>query len=299
MEHADLLAKVADEEGLPVNILATIASMESGGNTNIASRDEHGRIIAQGMIQVVARFHMDKIIPVAAQHGHEIADGTAILSRWRAAVSSHSDTHFVDTIPDIVSAMADPEVNVRVGAMILKEFYEKAKEHTQAPDHPVTWVRALSEYNGGGAQAAATYEAMSGESRHYADYAARFFMTAEIATQLRREGYDDNEIQAALHSAETDARAYAYEKYKGKTGVNERSSVDDLNHLWRELAREKLTDPILVKAYTDYKHGVRDTKDTTFRFPLSPGLRMHLAHGGWSLFSRSEANIDPKNYPSE
>ena len=135
------------------------------------------------------------------------------------------------------------------------------------------------------------------ESQLYAVHAIRYFMTAEIAAQLRNEGFDDPTIARQLVSNEIDARAYAYlETKKGRVG----EEIGSYETLWKALAVPEIgapEDPELTAqmraAYESHRTGGH-----AFKYPVSAGLRLWLVHGGDGIYFVPPANGVESNYPA-
>jgi len=301
-----VLEQAANKVGVPVNVLATITTMESAGQIDASSSAD-----AYGMTQVVPGYHLDTIVAVAQEHGVDVSKAAAGLLEWNKLVKAQ-DTQgavaFGNQFSDAINALYNPAVAAEVGALVLQGCYHDVLQDNPGIDsnNPVAWALALADYNGGGSNAFESHYSKDPiQSQLYQVHALRFFMTAEIAARLRNRNMDDDTIAQSLISLETDARAAAYSKavtYELGKG-NTFADISSYQALWNALSQQPISaqgDPgltaTLEDAYTAY------LQTPFYTDPVSPGLRIWIVNGGYGQFSKVTSpaksnNLDPKNYP--
>ena len=316
---------------IPVNVLATVATIESAGKTDASSDAD-----AYGLTQVVPGYHLDTIVQAAKEISGKVINGEkmpfidvseseATLEQWQKLNQSGQSTQALtlgNSLPDAADALKNPYVALKTGAWILQQNYQEALKEQKTP--PLTsavdtWVVALGEYNGGSGILNETVAKEPTQTQLYQMYGKRFFMTATIAALLRNGGMGDPEVARELISAETDARAYAYQNIVDNPQgayapllANMGKSMRGYNILWPALSQPEITvDPntglnhalgVTREAATQLTDALRNAYNNypanKYKEPLSPGLRMWINHGGYGLFSSVPVNMDPHNYPA-
>lgn len=274
LDHKGLIEKVASENSIPPNVLATLATIESAGIENAESW-----VGAKGLVQVMPQFHFDKFatyLPeVASYDDYEIATqgGASLVS-----------------LEEYNNVFNNPEINLSAGAQFFKECISVAQNANPnlKPDSLVIYGIAAACYNGGAGTARAGYDNMPTESKLYVDHVARILLDVELALKLKNSGYSDDQVLQALKSETMDGLAYAYSLENKSAGYSDFKSD---NLIFSALNPESLSDTI---AYSDVKNNIDSyykgsaTKYTT---PMSPGLRIWFASGGKGLFVLSPENL--------
>lgn len=315
-QRAALEWAAADSEfvmptNVPVNVLATVATIESAGDLTANS----GEAGAQGLMQVVPGYHLDQIIQVAqALSGKvingvpiqkfDVSDAAAHLSEWNTLVKTGGNyVSFGNGFGDVAKALENPFVASKVAALILQQNYQIATDDLGKEDPPDNspvdgWVLAMGEYNGGQgiASDALTPSKEPDQTQLYQRYAQRFIMTAEIAAQLRNLGMRDSVIARALISQEINARAYAYNTVADSALMPNEMTMADYHSLWTPLSQVSIPsntpiDEALRQAYLQYS-------PSDYKEPISPGLRLWIAQGGYNLFEASPHNSVQSLYPA-
>lgn len=293
MEQSEIIERVSKEIHIPVNVIATIASIESAGKVKADSG------VARGLFQVVPGYHLDKIVKVAEEEGFDIKEAKKALPEWRRLVEagrSGAALEFGNNILNATEALENPYIGCKVGMMVLQDDFEAVIEGTGLNrNSPVAWARALGAYNGGLGNASAEYYSKPFESQIYEVHGIRYLMIAEIAAQMRNRGLSDKEIAKQLVSKELDARAWAfYQTADGRVGQR----IGPYEHLWDALALPTIDagDDTQLTAEMRAAYNAHMSGEHVFDLPLSAGLRMWLVHGGLSLFNQTPYNKDPNNY---
>ncbi len=204
MKYAPEMAAAAKEYNVPVNLLAFIATMESGGNITITSPTD-----AHGILQVEPMYHASRLSTMPTQPGGNdaILPGASEDDYLKALHHRPSKYSF----DEYMSKFNDPYINARLSAQIFAEYWNTTKEANPDldPNGVVIFARTAATYNGGQGQAAADFKNMPVESEVYIDRATRFIIDEEEAARLREEGMSDQEIREAMYSKEMTARGYA------------------------------------------------------------------------------------------
>lgn len=170
-DHSDLLYKLADEFDVPVNIIATIVSIESGGNELADSG------VAMGLFQITD----GKLGAIAARGG----DPSDVEEQGREAM-----VYFTESCL--------PEARRYLG---LSDDDESAN----------VYIRAMAMYNAGPHGASREFDDLPSETQHYMRHASRHFQVAEVAAGLKDAGYPARSIVESLQSPRIDALAYAFQ----------------------------------------------------------------------------------------
>lgn len=256
--HRDAIESAAAEYDVPPNILATLATIESAGISDAQSAAN-----AHGLIQVVPRYHRDRIDSVAGR-------------------SFDNDEQRAEALQDVT-------LNTKVAANFLAELIEGVKNANPDLPEPVVFARAAASYNGGPANATRSFEDFALESKLYVNHMIRITLDLAVAHELRAMGMDDQEVLRAMQSNEINARAYAYSQYSRSTwedyeysaylcslpepGVNPNSGIIEQSG---ELINE---------GYKDY------LADPSYETPAPGGIRIWLCGGGVRLFSQVPENV--------
>ena len=274
MEHQKELEASAAEFDVPVNVLASLACMESAGLD-----DAHSAADAYGILQVVPGYHFDKF-------AHHLPAG-ASLDDYELAKEGESSTYSLSTYTDVFT---DPRINMRASAAYFADCIAAAREHYTDinPDSMIIYAFAASAYNGGIGSMQQGFDGMPLESQLYINHMARITIDVEMALSMRQDGYSDSEILTALKSDQMDALAYAYsEMPRAGSSIDEYeqqatliSQLDDMNN-----APDSIKEP-----YETYMNGNTDHYTT----PMAPGLRIWFAGGGRNLFILSDENLNWK-----
>lgn len=270
MAQKDVIESASKKFGVPPNIFATLASIESAGIVSARSGAD-----AYGLVQVVPRYHMDKFLPY-------LPEG-ASYKDYVAAKQGKPSLVELDTYTKVFT---DPQINTEAGAKFFAECIDQARKDNPGigRDSLIIYARAAAMYNGGQQNAGKKFENMPTESKLYVNHVARILMDAELALRMRRDGVSDNDILRALKSKTMDALAYTY-------GAQSRGAYSDYENQAATIARcedaSKLPDAFKA-LFEEYMLGRVDTYQT----PMSPGLRIWFAGGGRALFMSSTENVN-------
>lgn len=282
--EAELLDAAA-ESGLPVNFLATLATIESSGIVNAQSEAD-----ARGLLQVVPRYHLDGFIA----KGYLPAKASYEDYR-RAADGRDSKVSYAD----YQKAFTDPAASLRVGANFLKSCLDSARQNQSAlnPESPVIYAWAAAAYNGGQSVTEGTYQDMPQQSQLYVNHTIRLLIDVEIAARIHNQGLKDPEIVRALWSNEMNGRAYAYGKLAAVVNDYDKRAalLTDINPGIPngKQSPASAAGHLANQAYNDYMHGKAtdiDTPDHKYSIPAPPGLRIWLKGGGERIFDKVPAN---------
>jgi hypothetical protein len=259
----------ANEFNVPPNMLASLATIESAGNTGARSGAD-----AHGIIQVVPRYHAARIDQVTGRKFRDDSERAEFLR-------------------------LHPEECLRVGASYFAECIAGAKRRMRDPHgHSlVTYAKAASAYNGGPSRAHQDYEDLPLESQLYVNHVARLTLDVAVAAELRKRGLDDNEILDAMQSGEMNARAYAYDGYeRGSTSIapyEQSAFLCSTPEPGRDPDTGRLIDGDANMINQRYHRFLRSCETANpWRAPATPGLRIWLVGGGDQLFLQVPANRD-------
>lgn len=183
-EQKDLLYRLAQEKDIPVNFLAFIASIESGGNPEAGSGKG-----AVGLFQLMPQFFLEGVVDESMWHDPEVT-GEIAAEYIRQCLSGARD----------FSTERGEDLKYR---------------------HPNLFIRAAGMYNAGVSGASHEYSDLPPETQQYMQHARRFMQVAEIANGLRGRGYSDEEIVKALRSRSVDVRAGAFQQRSHEYNANE------------------------------------------------------------------------------
>lgn len=257
-KHKEAIIKAATEFGVPPNLLGILATIESAGKTDAASGAD-----AHGIVQVVPRYHRDRIDRITGIRFGSDSERSQYLGE-------------------------NPEQCLRVGASYYAECIDAARSKNPklAKNSLVIFARAAGAYNGGGGNAGKDFENMPLESQLYVNHVARLVIDVAIAHKLKERGLTNEDILVAMQSTDVNARAYAYSNYpRGKNYQNYERSATICGQ------PEPGIDPATGAAMgEDSKQVNRDYHDFLqncsgkYSAPATPGLRIWLAGGGDSLF---------------
>jgi soluble lytic murein transglycosylase-like protein len=123
-EWSDQISVAADEQRIPANFLAAIMQIESGGDPRAISPAD-----AHGLIQLVPKWHRDRIDMFAKDYGQYLT-------------TDNARREFLKNYPD---------ANLRIGANYLRELLDKAENEfpNLNPNDPRVYFMAAAAYNGG------------------------------------------------------------------------------------------------------------------------------------------------------
>lgn len=256
---------------LKPNIPAGIMAVESAGKANAVSNAG-----AQGLFQVMP-FHFE-------------ADGISDQTQMRL-----------------------PEVNAKYGVRVFQDFFNNSSHFYSGrgypENHPLIYIRALMGYNGGwdavtlpivpDPQIRRPSAPLSPEeSSFYGDYLIRYFITAEIASLLRKNWkLTDPEIVRQLKSMEVEARAYSLSKFRQESRFYDFQTYSEAclylsqKEPWsytKSKALSRRGREILKEGYDEYFQN----PSLQLPYPASPGLAIWLYLGGRSLFEQEPINTD-------
>lgn len=298
MAHAEAMNKAAKEFGVPANILAIIATMESAGMTSARSDKS-----AQGMFQIVAK----------STGGNDVHGERVRLLTNKPDASDE----------DVLRLLNNPAISARIAADIVKEYYDRAiaANPNIHPQSVWMWGHTLAAYNGGPSIAGVDFEAdttlMPIESALYAKQGMSFMIDAEVAAQLTVACYSEKTIRWAMASREMDAQAYAYNEVKdpyldpesiqhgyervikplieghvtnGTNPYNAEIGTTPTEKLEQQIYRSVTEE--LTEAYRRYK----TDPSVQYELMLPPALRMWVSKGGFGLFQATPSNMVPENY---
>lgn len=162
-DHSELLYKLANEKDVPVNFVAFIMSVETGGNPDAVSSAG-----AVGGFQLMPSDHLEGVVDESQWYDLEKTGPIA-----------------VDFMRDCLS-----------GA---REFLDPDGESLEYR-HPDLFIWAAGMYNAGVSGASADYFDLPIQTQQYMHHAKRFIQEAQIAQGLRDKGYDNRQIIDALRS---------------------------------------------------------------------------------------------------
>lgn len=272
MQYEDsVMRPVAEELGVPINVVAMIASIESAGNPEANSG------VADGLFQVVVKWHREKIDRVTSAH-----DGRTLASDAERQ-----------------AALREPYIGCRVGMEILRDYHNLVVDRTGMDENsPITWARALASYNGGPDEAAKDYSRMPLESQLYAVHAIRYMQDAAIAAELRNgHSMNNAEIRAAMSNGEEDPMAYAYRGYGREIKHRYAGSIEGYEQMWNAIIGDPSAPAELVERAGQLMDEYRQLPpEEKYQLPLTPALRIWTMQGGLGTFQTIEANLDPANY---
>ncbi len=277
MQYAPELEAAAKEYRVPVNLLAFIATMESGGNITITSPTD-----AHGILQVEPMYHASRLATMPTEPGgtDPILAGASEQDYLNALHHNKSRYSF----DQYMSKFNDPYINARLSAQIFSEYLQTTREANAGldPNGIVIFARTAATYNGGQGQAAKSTGDMPVESQVYVDRASRFIIDEEIAARLRAEGLNDEQIRDAMYSQEMTARAYANAGLKKNTSdyatyatADELTSFEEPGITPGETTPANSESTIVYQRYHAYLDGrVHKNYDR-----VNPALRLMWAQG--------------------
>ncbi len=280
LQQKKLIYGLSAKTKVPPNVIATVISMESGGNdsaqSNLGLTLENR---AQGLCQVMplhffAKFGVD----------------------------------YVRSNPKI---MLNPQVGCGIGMDYFAEVLQAARENLKQggfrEDDAFVFGRAFISYNGGGSTLQRKFGELYQESKFYGDHPIRYFLDAEIAKGLRDAGYSDSQIVQAMQSPEIDARAFALHYYLAEKdgsyrGYNFASELLKTRIIGEDAKTEEQMSAaeFLRKHYNDFIESPAIRAGFPmfmYDFPFAPSLRLWASGvGGAGLLKQSPANTDVQAY---
>ena len=265
MEHEWLIVQLAQEFGEPENAIATIMTIESGGN------------------------------PKAGSGAGAIGLFQSLADKFPARIQQIQDPE------ERLKAMQDPLENGRAGMRYFKLCLEVARENLPyEPSDPRVFAWALMGYNGG-AGIIGDPERVADETWFYGDHVVRYLMDAEIAAGLRAKGFTRSEIRRKMANSTTiEERAYALGAFHARNeGDYTYTTYDQFQTL---LA---IPDPGRNPRTGGYLDGgwqtTEDTKEyrenpEVYTLKLNPANRIYWALGGIGLHRSMPSNLDPEKW---
>lgn len=249
MQQKELIYNLAREHSVPPNIIATLMSIESGGNPR---PPVHGENEITGLFQVSATLHMQ-------DENSDDYDNPEINGK-------HAMLVLRDSIRSAKEFLGDTNL-------------EDVSPYDERPD---VYLRAFAMYNAGptGAWKDFDDQELPLEAHQYIQHTNRFFKVFEIAHKLREKGFDDVQIAEKLISDEVDARAEAFREF----GTSFPTPDDALKYLSKDTIElpkvadyatqtsEQDAEEALFHVYMDFKHG-----NLEYEYDLNPAVRMHTA----------------------
>lgn len=258
----DEIIAAANEFKIPPNVLASLATIESAGNTSASSGAN-----AHGIVQIVPKYHGPRIDKIAGKHFANDKERSAYL---------------IDR----------PDECLRVGASYYAECVAAARH--QKPnlrhDSMVIFARAAAAYNGGPTRAGQSFDGLPLESKLYVNHVARLTLDVAIAGELNKQGKSDKEILRSMQSVEMNARAAAYDVYPrgGKDFKRYERSATLCSTPEPGIDPETgdlMSDPEASQINETYRNFLRTCReDNPYKAPAVPSLRIWLVGGGDSLF---------------
>ncbi len=257
------LEGAAEEFDVPVNVLAALASIESAGNISVRSHAD-----ARGLIQVVPRYHMERISRVSG-----------------IDVQGSAEAHEV---------LTNPQMNIRIAADFLHELIDKSRRDNDEldPNSLAIFGRAAAAYNGGPSRVDDPFETLPLESQLYVNHMSRILLDVAVAHGLRERGLGDAEILRAMSSDEMDARAAAYatmsdlRRSLGFEGyeISATLAAQDVPGVAPEMSMEGVDSSKMTEEYIAY------LEEPWFSYYAPPGYRIWLSGGGAGLFTSEPTN---------
>ncbi len=266
-EHEDIIIEASNEFGVPPNMLASLASIESAGITEVRSGAD-----AYGLVQVVPKYHFDKFVAYLPPE--------ASLEDYNLARNGGSSVVPKETY---VSVFTDVRNNTYAGAEYLAECIHSAEKHNPNTPKVITYALAAAAYNGGVGNTSKGYGKMKLESQLYVNHIARILLDVETAFVLEKQGLNGDEILRAMQSQKMNAIGYAYDKLPRGNDLKD----------YEEQAGwiSKLSD--LSEAPAEFRNNViryYEKQVSQYTAPMTPGMRIWSCGGGDSLFLGDEAN---------
>lgn len=264
LEYKKVIYNLSDEFHIPPNVIATVMTIESGGD------------------------------PKAGSFAGAIGLFQPLADKFPASI------HAIPNPDARLAAMQDPLTNGRAGMRYFQACLEVARSENAnlSPTDARVYAKAMIFYNAGYGRAHIRFDHLPDESKFYGDHFIRFALTAEIAKGLRDKGKDDKSIVRALSSREVDARSYALRQFHDKNG-----GVYPYSYLTEALKLLGNTDFGTPRAPVNTSLGFQldiDYKaylaNPTYTTPANPGLRIWLNLGGIGLFGRHQKNFDSKEW---
>lgn len=302
MQYSELLEEVAQEYGVPVNLLAGIVTIESAGEKDAISKDK-----GFGLTQITLPYQWENIVAEAQKQGKflpfEDAFGNTIspslgeLGTFFGEENTEAGGMAWGTFESYKNALLDPEINLRAGAKYLRECLEATCSN---PDTPAATeiARAAACYNGGIDEATKPVDDMPGYSIAYMRYIERQMLDVAIAARLRNEGYPDREILDAMQpSTELNAMMYAFgDAYNAQKKVTDNGAQRETMERFAGASTGGDLG-IVGGAATNYERYMRGSEQNptlpyadNYTSPLPPSIRFWFANGGRALLNSVEMN---------
>lgn len=234
LKQKDLIYALSDKYTIPPNAIATIMTIESGGDPN--AKSEAG---ATGLFQLLPQFHLQDVSE--DQYNDPWINGT------------HAMEYFTECLNDA------------------RSYLESANPgKTYAFQHPDIFLRAYAIYNAGAENAKKDFRSLFPETQEYIRIANRLFKVLEIAGKMRESGMNDQQIVKNLCSLEVDARARGLSDVPDSLSSEKKEA---LLHYVSNVSIPKPTTALeqtVFDMYNRYKNGMVEK----YEYPLNPALRV-------------------------
>lgn len=281
-KHAGIIEKAAQQNNIPPNVLATLATIESAGNTSIRSGAD-----AYGLVQVVPKYHLERFIK------HGFLPPEASYSDYQKAKAG-TDNNSRVSWETYKAALTNPEASVQVGAEYYGECVANARKKNPAlsPNDMRIFAIAAASYNGGPGLAGQEFKNYPTESKLYVNHMSRFVLDIEVAALLRANGKGDEDILKAMQSKEIEARAYSYGKFKFGSYDSYENRAELFTHpipgvdpaIGHPANEEQKQAQNNWEVYKNGHATIPNGRDNRYVIPAPPALRIWLAGGGMGMF---------------
>ncbi len=275
------ITRAAQEFAIPVNVLASLATIESCGVINA-----HSGADAYGLVQVVPQFHLQRFVVM------DYLPKKASYDDYKLALEGgHSRVR----LDEYKKAFNNPVASLRAGAQFFAECIDQARSDQPSlnPHSMSIYGRAAANYNGGG-ESGKPFSKMPLESQLYVDHVSRLVLDIEVASRLKEHGYSDADILRAMQSQTANARAYAYGELKRIPTVGDYALSDSLlSHPKPGINPDTNTpDGTWGQQVHNNYNAYINHKVPAYKTPATPGLRIWINIGGYGLFSQTRRNLD-------
>lgn len=279
VKYRDTIQAAAKKYDISPNFIAAIMSIETSGRSDLSSSAN-----AHGVIQIVPKYHRDRINRIA---GQQFAD------------DAQRGNYLLD----------NPEASIEIGADYLAELLSKARNDKPElhSNDPAIYARAAAGYNGGPGRTKESFEQWPLESKKYANFMSAFYIDVSVAGALREGArMGDEEIALSMRSETMYARMVAFRAMGASQGEGGYSALSDA---YRKVetaypgstksqdGKVIINDPKARALYNLALAGYDNFKnDAALITPgLPPALTFLNGHGNIRMFNGSEANKDQAN----
>ena len=275
-KYKESIQRTAKKYSVSPNFIAAIMSIETSGRSDLSSSAD-----AHGVIQVVPKYHRDRIDRIAGQQ----FDNDAARGRY---------------------LLDNPEASIEIGSDYLAGLLAKARKDQPEldPNDSAIYARAAAGYNGGPARTKEQFEQWPLESKKYANFMSAFYLDVSVAGELRnRADMSDEQIALSMRSETMYARMVAFRAMGASQGNGGYKSLSDAYR------RVEVASPgciqsgedeiIIVDAKTRALYNLALAGYDNFKNDaalITPGLPPALTflngHGNIRMFNGSRANTD-------